>query len=163
MPLVRYFLYVGGALLALLFVVDTCLPQPPATEHSDAAVDLSTIRIHSDRKWPERVVFDTSLPTIRSASTTIAEVTVPQPRSVADLPAKVRVREAFAQLRPNSNQLQPQDARRPEPIRKRKAVAKRDVGPPTNLVAQQPRFGPFGNAFLVAQQPRFSPFGTAVR
>jgi len=144
MPLVRYFLYVGGALLALLFVIDACLPLPPATARADATIDLSMIRIRSDRKWPERVVFDTSLPTIRPA-TTIAEAKVQQPATVADLPAKVRVREAFAQLPPNSNQLQPQDPRRPEARRKQRSVAKNYVRPPTILVAQQPRFGLFGN------------------
>jgi hypothetical protein len=143
MPLVRYFLFVGGALLAVLFVVDTYLPQPPATEHTNAAVDLSTIRIHSDRKWPERVVFDTSLPTIRPPATTIAGVKVQQATSVADLPAKVRVREAFAQFTPN--QLRPTDPRKVEPKPKRNSVAKSHVGPPTILVAQQPRFGLFGN------------------
>jgi hypothetical protein len=145
MPLVRYFLFIGGALLALLFVVDAYLPQPPATAGTNAAVDLSMIRIHSDRKWPERVVFDTFLPTIRPSATTIAEVKAQPPTSVADLPAKVRVREAFAQFRPNSNQFQPQDPRKLEPRRKRKSVAKSYVGPPIILVAQQPRLGPFGH------------------
>jgi hypothetical protein len=144
MPLVRYFLFVGGTLLALLFVVDAYLPQPPVTEHTNTAVDLSVIRIHSDRKWPERVVFDTSLPTINPPTMTTAEAQVREPIAVADA-KKIHAREAFAQLPPNSNQLQPADPRRSEPKRKRKAVAKSYVGPPTILVAQQPRFGLFGN------------------
>jgi hypothetical protein len=49
------------------------------------------------------------------------------------------VREAFAQLRPNPNEL-----RNPEPKRKRKPLAKHnDFGPPPIRVAQQPRFGFF--------------------
>ena len=66
MPLARYFIFVGGVLLALLFVVDAYLPKLPATvsDRAEAGTDKSIIRIHSDRKWPERIVFDTSLPTI---------------------------------------------------------------------------------------------------
>ena len=62
MPLVRYFLFVGGALLALMFVVDAVLPKLPVSDRANT--DLPAIRIHTDRKWPERVVFDTSLPTV---------------------------------------------------------------------------------------------------
>ena len=62
MPLVRYFLFAGGALLALLFVANVALPPLPATERTEAAADFAPIRIHSDRKWPDRIVFDTSIP-----------------------------------------------------------------------------------------------------
>lgn len=62
MPLARYFLYVGGVLLALLLILDAYLPQVPVSER--AHVDLPLIRIHSAQKWPERVVYDTSLPTV---------------------------------------------------------------------------------------------------
>jgi len=114
-PLVRYFFFVGGALLAVLFTVDTCLPKLPATERTDAAADLSMIRINSDRKWPERVVFDTTLPAITPATTAIAEVQVRESTGVADVPAKLRVRETFAQLPLSSNQLRPADPRKSEP------------------------------------------------
>jgi hypothetical protein len=149
MPLVRYFVFVGAALLTLLFVVDSYLPKLPAVERINAAANLSMIRIRSDRKLPERVVFDTSLPTITPATTGMAEANVPAPAGVADLPAKVRVREAFAQLTPSgSNQLQPADPKKPEAKqqRKRKTVAKGYIGPPTLRVAQQPRFGLFGSS-----------------
>lgn len=145
MPLVRYFLFVGGALLALLFIADATLPKLPATEHAEAAANFSMIRIHSDRKWPERVVFDTTLPTIVPATTVVAEMQAQRPRFAADLPAKARVGEAFAQLSSNSSQLPPADPRKSESKGKRKSVAKSHIGPPTILVAQQPRFGVFGN------------------
>ena len=65
MPVMRYFVYVGGALLALLFIVSACLPAlPVAQTSSQQASDLSIVRIHSNQKWPERVVFDTTRPTI---------------------------------------------------------------------------------------------------
>lgn len=143
MPLARYFLFIGAVLLALLFVVDACLPQMPTAERTNATVDRSVIRIHSDRKWPERVVLDTTRPTITPARTT---ANVPAPTSVAE---PVRVRDAFAQLTPSSStQLQPADPRKsePKPLRKRKTVARVYTGPPPILVAQQPRFGFFGSS-----------------
>jgi hypothetical protein len=144
MPLLRYFVVVGGALLALLFAVSAYLPTPPAVEASKStAADLSIIRIHSDRKWPERIVFDTSQPTTpppNLAAPVVAEA-IPQ-KSAADPHLKTQVREAYAQLRPNPNEL-----RNREPKRKRKSVARNYAGPPMIRVAQQPRFGFFGNVW----------------
>jgi hypothetical protein len=148
MPLARYFVFVGGVLLALLFVVGAVLPQLPVADvdRADAGVDKSTIRIHSDRKWPERVVFDTSLPTIVPAQTLKAEAAIPAPAPtiVADVPPKARVREAFAQLAPP-------ESKKPEPKlqklhRKPKIAKTRTAPPPVIMVAQQPRFGFFANS-----------------
>ena len=148
MLLARYFLFVGASLLTLLFAVDAYLPKLPAAERINAAADFPIIRIHSDRKWPERVVFDTTLPTIDPATKVVTAAKVSAPASVADVSTKVRVREAFAQLPPtNSAKLQPADPRKAEPRLqpKRKTAARVRTGPPTILVAQQPRFGLFGN------------------
>jgi hypothetical protein len=135
MPLARYFFFVGGVLLALLFVVDAVLPKLPVADRTDT--DLPVIRIHSDRKWPERVVFDTSIPTIIPPQTAKAEAVVPAPAPVADVSAKVRVREAFAQF-------VPPDPKKPEPkLQRKRKIAKSRVAPPVVLVAQQPRFGFF--------------------
>ena len=60
MPVMRYFLFVGGVMLALLFAVSAELPSPPVVKATNTAADLPMIRIYTDRKWPERVVFDTS-------------------------------------------------------------------------------------------------------
>ncbi len=152
MPLARYFLFVGAALLALLFIVDACLPKLLAVDSATAAAntakantaaDLSVIRIHSDRKWPERVEFDTSLPTITPAPVRTAEASVPA--TVADAAAPVPMRDAFAQLQPA--QLQTSEPKKPAPRLppRRRTVAKNHLGPPTILVAQQPRLGFFGN------------------
>jgi hypothetical protein len=148
MPLARYFLFVGGVLLALLFVADAYLPKLPDTVRADT--DLPAIRIHSDRKWPERVVFDTSQPTIVPAQTA-ALVTAPP--AVADAPAKARVREAFAQLQPSNVQPQPLGQKqaqsslpkKPEPKLPQRKIAKKRA-PPMVLVAQQPQFGFFANS-----------------
>ena len=63
MPLGRYFLFIGGSLLALFLAIDWLTPQPTA-EAQRTDVDRSTIRIHSAHKWPSAVVFDTTQPTI---------------------------------------------------------------------------------------------------
>ncbi len=144
MPLARYFVFVGGVLLALLFVVDAVLPQLPAADanRTDTGVDKPIIRIHSDRKWPERVVFDTSIPTIVPAQTVKAEVVVPAPvpATAADVSAKVRVREAFAQF-------VPPEPKKPEPkLQQKRKIAKNHAAPPMVVVAQQPRFGFFDNS-----------------
>jgi hypothetical protein len=143
MPLLRYFFLVGGALLVLLFAADAYLPKSPAVERATATADLSMIRIRSDRKWPERIVFDTTQPTIILPKTSIAEIGIRQPATSAAA-SKAPMREAFAQLSSNANQLQPADPGRPERMRKRKLVARAYTGQPL-LVAQQPRFGLFGN------------------
>lgn len=150
MPLMRYFVFVGGALLALLLIASASLSTPPVVADSRSAVDLSVIRIHSDTKWPERVVFDTSRPTAVPAATPapiVAEMPAPQiKKSAVAEPAKTQVREAFAELRPNPN-----EPRNVEPKRKRKSVARNYAGPPSYggqpriLVAQQRPMLFFGN------------------
>ena len=138
MPLVRYFFFVGGALLALLFVFNAYGPQLPVADQTEAAIDLPVIRIHSDRKWPERVVFDTSVPAIVPAQLAKPE-TAPAPATVAAVSAGDRVHDAFAQF-------VPADSRKPAPkLPPKRKIAKSRVKPPTILAAQQPRFGFFAN------------------
>ena len=86
MPLVRYFLFVGGVLLTLVFILDAWLTELPVMERSHA--NSPVIRIHSDRKWPERIVFDTTLPAIAPAQTAIVEDRVPSPATVTDVARK---------------------------------------------------------------------------
>jgi hypothetical protein len=143
MPLARYFLFVGGVLLALLLVSHAVLPNIPPADRADTGVDKSTIRIHSDRKWPERVVYDTSIPTIVPAPIAQADASLAAPAAttVTDSSAKARVREALAQL-PSPDAAQ-SDLKKPEPRPQRKRkIAKSHAGPPTIRVAQ-PRFGFF--------------------
>jgi hypothetical protein len=81
--------YVTGLLLAMLFIAERYWPAVtfPAFQ-TEARFDKSIIRVSSSHRWPERIILDTSLPTI-----------VPPPyESVADVPVVVRApREAFAQ------------------------------------------------------------------
>ncbi|UPK03377.1 hypothetical protein [Bradyrhizobium sp. 170] len=142
MPLARYFLYVGGILLTLVFILDACLTKLPVMERSH--VNSPVIRIHSDRKWPERIVLDTALPTIVPAQTAIVEDRVVNPATVTP---REREREAFALMQSSdAKRLEPSSPGRRElkPQRQRKIV-KRHVPPRSLLVARQPQFGWFGN------------------
>jgi hypothetical protein len=149
MPILRYFVYVGGALLALLFVCDAVLPKEPALATNVAAADHPLIRIHSERKWPKPIVFDTNMP--RIAPVTVASNAAPAP--AADIAAKARLREAFAQLpAPQTAAAEPKSPEvtkvvaKPQPKR-RVAKARTAPRPPLMLVAQQPRFGLFDNTW----------------
>src|ERR1700682_2770901 len=93
MPVARYFLYVGGVLLALLLATAPFTPQDVAVaSHSAPGLDKTTVRIHSIQKLPERVVYDTSLPTIvpPAARTVVAAATPPAP--APDVSAHARAR-----------------------------------------------------------------------
>jgi len=147
MPVLRYFLFVGGALLALLFAVDAFSPKTPdvvATADVSAAPENPTLRIRSDRKWPERIVFDTSMPTIVPPAQTAATEASPPPPTAGEFTAKARVRESFAQFRAADDVSKPEA--KPQPKRK---IARHRAPPQVALVAQQPpRFGFFGNNFF---------------
>ena len=120
-PLRNYFLWVGGALLVLLFAADSLLPPSPPSKLIESHSTLPPIRITSDRKGPEAVVIDTSQPDFLSMpqEKEIAVASSPAPSSdVADArqpplslseradasdgdPAiSTRVRETLAQLGP---------------------------------------------------------------
>jgi hypothetical protein len=87
MPIGRYFVFVGSVLLALLFLADRNFPGQ-ITPSARADVDRSVIRIQTRHKWPEAVVYDTSLPTI-----------VPTAVAVAAFPERPPL-DAFAQVPP---------------------------------------------------------------
>jgi hypothetical protein len=144
MPIARYFLFVGGALLALLLAIDALVPQQAVVATQAApSVDKTVVRIRSDQKLPERVVYDTSLPTIIPPVATAQAVAPPATPAAADIPAQARVRETFAQFVP--------EAKKPEPQvqRKRKVAKSRPAAPmqfaqPQMRVAQQSHYGFFG-------------------
>ena len=67
MPLIKYFGFVGSALVLLLIGFGWCFPQPPSEPSGPPGVtDRPVIRIASVERLPERVTIDTSLPTIVS-------------------------------------------------------------------------------------------------
>jgi len=109
-PIGRYIAFVGSLLLAVLFIADWYLPMAP-TQSVNSWEAEPIIRIKSDRKWPERIVFDTSAPII-----------VPQTAPVvADAPVTNPPREAFALL----NAPVPEVSVTPLPVRTKRKVAKR--------------------------------------
>jgi hypothetical protein len=61
-PLRGYFLWVGGALLVLLFAANSLLPAPPPNKLIESHSTLPPIRIASELKGPEAVIIDTSQP-----------------------------------------------------------------------------------------------------
>ncbi len=137
MPFGRYFLFVGGVLLALLLIADSCLPKLPFVANANA--DLPVIKIQSERKWPERIVYDTSLPTIIPAQVAITKATV------SHNSANVREREAFAQLQ-SSVVIQPQPIHPRSPNRSRNANTNTSRRAAAAIpLARQARFGWFGN------------------
>jgi hypothetical protein len=141
MPLARYFFYVGGVVLALLFMADGYLPKLPVAYRADKV--SYNIRIHSDRKWPERIVYDTSLPAVTAPQIASTEQSAAAPSPIAS--SKPREQEAFAQLPPSdANQLQSSDSKKPEPKRQRqRKITNRHTPPPALLMARQRQFGWF--------------------
>jgi hypothetical protein len=98
-PLGRYFLFIGGVLLAILFIAERYLPQSASeTFTREARADKSIIRIKSVHQWPERVVFDTSLPTIVPPAPVLADAAVVNQAGLAQAPVINPPREAFALL-----------------------------------------------------------------
>ena len=138
MPVARYFLFVGGLLLALLFALDAFAPQQMAVAGNSApSINKTVVRIRSDQKLPERVVYDTSLPTIvpPAAKTQIAAAPA---APVADVTAQAQVRDTFAQFVPaEAKKLEKQPE--PQAPRKRKIAKIRPAQP--MRVAQQQHFG----------------------
>ena len=149
MPVARYFLFVGGVLLALLLAINAFVPeQAVVASQAGPSVDKTVVRIRSDQKPPERVVYDTSLPTIVPPAVTAQAAAPPAPGvASADASAQARVRDTFAQF-------VPPEAKKPEPQlqRKRKVARSRPAPPmqfgqqPQMRVAQQSQFGFFGGS-----------------
>jgi len=133
MPLARYFLWVGSVLLALLFIADACLPQLVVTGKTNALAPV--VRIHSEQKWPERVVYDTSVSMPKAAPATNPETSSSPP---------LKLREAFAELRTIDAKL-PANPKQPEAILQRqRKLAKKRAPRPALLAVRRSPFGWFG-------------------
>lgn len=146
-PLARYFVFVGGALMALLVAFDLFAPKAAADigVQSSGNVDKSIVRIKSEQKWPERIVFDTTQPTV--APKPVVPKPVVQaaqapaaPEAAPEFTAGARVRETFAQF-------VPAEAKKADATSaKKRKVAKSGIGQPHQPLrfAQQP--GSFGTS-----------------
>jgi len=172
MPIFRYFMFVGGALLALLLAADFVWPTSPVTQAVGVgSYDQPLIRIRSDRHLPDRVVLDTNQPIIAAPAVKTAAAATTQPTAQADalaeMSAKSRVRETFAQFTPadaaaakkaDANpqaqvaQAQSQAQTPQAPAHPKRKVARahpvpQQRGQPMMLVAQQPHFGLFNTTW----------------
>jgi Zn-dependent protease with chaperone function len=110
-PIGRYIVFVGSLLLAMLFVADWLVPMGATQSVTSRKADKPIISIKSDHKWPERIAFDTSAPTI------VAQM----PPVVAVTPVTNHPREAFALL----SAPVPEVSETPLPVRTKRKVAKR--------------------------------------
>src|SRR5258705_11080090 len=87
------------------------MPMPQTQIDTSGEANKPIIRIKTDRKWPERIVFDTSAPTIVPQKTPV----------VPDAPVTNPPREAFALL----GAPVPEVSETPLPVRTKRKVAKR--------------------------------------
>ena len=98
MPLFQYFGWVGSFLLAALFAANWCVSAPIARwQRSDVPLDQRiNIRIHTDHKWPERVVFDTTRSTLAPEAKADAETDIGGSETPAQ--AERQPFDAFAEM-----------------------------------------------------------------
>ena len=143
-PLARYFVFVGGALMALLVAFDLFAPKAAANIgiQSGGNVDKSIVRIKSEQKWPERIVFDTTQPTVAPKPVVQAAQApaVAAPEAAPEFTAGARVRETFAQF-------VPADTKKPEATTaKKRKVAKTGIGQPHQPLRFAQQRGFFGTS-----------------
>jgi hypothetical protein len=102
-PIAKYFVVVGSALVALLLISGWSLPAPRASlGDRPEIIERTVIRIRSEHKWPEKIVLDTSKPTLAPPIVTdhsAAPSPVPLPPGEAAGQSNL---EAMAQLRPDA-------------------------------------------------------------
>jgi hypothetical protein len=98
-PLVRYFVVVAGVLLAMLAVANWSLPSPPLLPNQPTEIDKSTLRIRSERKWPQKIEFDTAMQPFIAPSAPRVAIAL-----AAVQPAKPPL-EALTQVKPAEPQI----------------------------------------------------------
>jgi len=81
MPIVRFIIWLSTSLLALLFVADWYLPKP-LPEPAGDAINKPVIRIASVQQPPERIIIDTSQPTIVLPPTLFTDAAPSEPSPV---------------------------------------------------------------------------------
>ena len=89
MPILRYIVWVGTSLLALLFVASWFLPEPPQ-EAVDEAIEKPVIRIATVERPPDPVFIDTDQPTTYLPP-------MPLESAIPDVPPPL---EAYASVNP---------------------------------------------------------------
>jgi hypothetical protein len=98
MPLLRYFGFVGTTLLTLLLASHWLLPGSTA-EPVRGDIDRTFIRISSIEKLPEKVVFDTSVPSVAPPRTVVVAAAAPVHTPPVRAPS-IQSAFAFVQITP---------------------------------------------------------------
>lgn len=114
MPLLQYFGWVGGFLLAALLAASWCISAPiaPAASANLPLDQKINIRIHTDQKWPERVVFDTTHSRLAPEATVDSETNNRRGETIAQVERQPF--DAFAEMAasPTENGARSQDRSR---------------------------------------------------
>ena len=144
MPLAAYFRNVGAVLFALLLIADHYLPTPPVVQK--AAAYPPVIRIHSDRKAAEPVIFDTTQAVIAAPAPAPWDRNPPAPPAArtrrANIVDATGVREAFAQLPRADSHRAASPGKKRQPTRR--YATRRPAEPQIVLAARQGQFAWFG-------------------
>jgi len=98
MPIIRYFLFAGAFVIALLFVLDCNLP-PLATASAAPDVDRTIIRIHSAHALPEKIILDTSTGIAAAAASPLIAAEAPS-HSASDALAMAETPKAETKIAP---------------------------------------------------------------
>jgi hypothetical protein len=102
-PVAKYFVFIGSALAALLLIVSWCFSEPPPIFADRPQIIASAaIRIKSERKWPEKIEFDTSQPTIVPPAGEISSVAAPPAPVPREETTGKPLLEALARLNPDT-------------------------------------------------------------
>src|SRR6478609_1649366 len=120
MPLAAYFRNVGAVLLALLLLADFYLPTSPVVQKAE--VYRPVIRIYSERKGIEPVIFDTTQVVFAAVTPAPWDSNPPAVRETDDVNAS-RVRDAFASHRAASAEKGRQSTRKYAASRARDQLA----------------------------------------
>jgi hypothetical protein len=108
---------VGSALVVLLLIAGWSLPEPPPNfPDRPEIIERAAIRIRSERKWPEKIVFDASRLTIPTPSIELAQTEQLVARLPDEMTDRTRV-DSTAKLNPDPR---PIDAHRRPARAKRK-------------------------------------------
>lgn len=129
MPWLRYFVFIGGTLLALLFVADAFSTKETVAVAQAGDAEKPMLRIRSDVKWPERIVIDTTQPTITPPPAAPVTAMAPVPKAVANIDTTTAPLEAYAQVRPV-------ESKKPQPQVQKRKVAKVERHPSMASVHQ---------------------------
>jgi hypothetical protein len=141
-------------LLAMIFIVGWVWPSaaPAPVKQASASVEVSNnsmmLRIHSARKWPDKIVFDTNIPTI--VPPVVAATAPPAPPVVAASP-EASALDARAEMK------QPA----PSPPKRVAKVHRRNVRPAASAWAyanpSPPQWSWSNNSSWSNSSPRNSP------